>query len=162
MVMESQEKSKARDAGWPLSEMLWRGTFGTGTRAERRVIRSSSLLLIVLLGWGLIAAIVHLDPQPTRVITLFKCLSLVSYYAFEKRRYFLTLDELSRRIEMEGMAWAYGIGVLAAMWLGGIAYAISPRLLLDPRWSVGGAFFLVAIILASVKGTYRYFATRRY
>lgn len=160
--MDSQNQLKPRDARWPLSEMLFRGTFGTGTAAERRVVRSSRLLLFVLPGWGLIAAIVHLRPEPLRLITVFLCLSLVSYYAFEKRRYFLTLDELSRRIEMEGMAWAYGIGVLAAFWFGGIAYAMSPWLLLDTKSSVGGSFFVMAIILASVKGAYRYFATRRY
>ena len=160
--MPEKDQPKQENARWPVSDMLLRGTFGTGSLAERRVIRSSRLLLFVLLGWTVVAAIVHPNPIIGQLVTVFLCLILISYYAFEKRRYFLTLDELSRRIEMEGMAWAYGIGVLASMWLGGIVFALSLRWPISPKFGAGGAFFLVAIILASIKGAYRYAATRRY
>ena len=160
--MPEQDETKQPNARWPVSEMLLRGTFATGTTAERRVVRSSRLMLFVLLGWVVVAGLVHPSPVLRQLVTVFLCLSLISYYAYEKRRYFLTLDELSRRIEMEGMAWAYGIGVLASMWLGGIVFALSLRWPISPKFGAGGAFFLVAIILALIKGVYRYAATRRY
>jgi hypothetical protein len=95
-------------------------------------------------------------------MTLFLPAVLCSYYAWEKRKYFLSLDELTQRIELEGMAWAYSLGVLVALWLGGICYAVSLRWPLDPKVLSWQPFFLVAIVLATIKGTYRYFATRRY
>lgn len=93
---------------------------------------------------------------------MFLGLSLISYYAWEKRKYFLSLDELTRRIELEGMAWAYSLGVLGALWAGGIIYAVSLRWTLNPKLGFWTPFFLLAMFLALVKGTYRYFATRRY
>jgi hypothetical protein len=74
----------------------------------------------------------------------------------------LSLDELTRRIELEGMAWAYSLGVLAALWAGGICYALSLRWPLDAKLLSWKLFFLFAIALATIKGIYRYFATRRY
>jgi len=85
-----------------------------------------------------------------------------TYYAWEKRKYFLSLDELTQRIELEGMAWAYSLGVLAALWAGGIVYAVSLRWTLNPKIIPWMPLFLFAILLATVKVTYRYFATRRY
>ena len=159
-------ETKPRDqqnSRWPVSEMLLRGTFATGTTEERRVIRSSRALFVVLLAWAAIVRVAHWGHTPTvRLITMLLGLSLISYYAWEKRKYFLSLDELTRRIELEGMAWAYSLGVLGAMWAGGITYAVSLRWPLNPKLGFWTPFFLLAVFLASVKGTYRYFATRKY
>jgi hypothetical protein len=148
---------------WPVAEMLLRGTFATGTAEERRVIRSSRIFVVVLLVWAAIAGVTRLAPTPIgHLITMFLYLSLISYYAWEKRKYFLSLDELTRRIELEGMAWAYSLGVLGALWGGGIAYAVSLRWPINSQFISWRLCFLFAGLLASVKGAYRYFATRKY
>ena len=162
MEMEKEPQNN-QNSRWPVSEMLLRGTFATGTPEERRVVRSSRVLLVVMLAWAVIVRAAHLGSTPAvRVITMFLCLSLISYYAWEKRKYFLSLDELTRRIELEGMAWAYSLGVLGALWAGGIAYAVSLHWQFNPKLTSWRACFLFAVFLASVKGTYRYFATRKY
>jgi hypothetical protein len=102
-------------------------------------------------------------PKPVMgSITLFLPAALGTYYTVEKRKYFLSLDELTRRIELEGMAWAYSLGVLAALWVGGIGYAVSLYWPLDTKLLSWVPFFLFAVVLATIKGTFRYFATQRY
>lgn len=158
---ESQRKEPI--SRWPISEMLFRGTYGTGTPAEKRLILRGTIIFGVVLGWAFLRTGSHTHPRPVmRAITLFLPAVLCSYYALEKRKYFLSLDELSRRIELEGMAWAYSLGVLAALWAGGICYALSLRWPLDAKLLSWEPFFLFAIALATIKGIYRYFATRRY
>ena len=140
-----------------------RGTFGTKTEAEHRYMTRSKIVGWVLLLWLLIGMLPGMLHHPAmRLITLLLPAPLVTYIAWEKHRYFLTLDELTRRIEMEGMAWAYAIGVLASLWLGGIGYALSLRWPLDQKFLAYAPFFLFGLLLASVKGAYRYFAARRY
>ena len=149
---------------WPISEMLRRGTFATGTAAERRLILRNRIICGLLLAWVLINRFVtHTHPYPVmREITLFFPALFCTYYALEKRKYFSSLDELTRRIELEGMAWAYSLGVLAMLWVGGIGYVVSLHRALDPKLLASAPFFFLAIFLAMVKGAYRYFATRRY
>jgi hypothetical protein len=155
MPTDSENKSQ-----WPVSDMLLRGTFATQTVAERRLVVRNKIIG-ALLFVSVMAARIH----PTRItaeIALFMTAGLCTYYAWEKRKYFLSLDELPRRIEMEGMAWAYSIGLLAGLWLAGIGYAVSQRWPLDPKLLYWAPFLLVAILLGLVKGLYRYFAARRY
>ena len=161
--MAESDLKHNQNSRWPVSQMLLRGTFAMGTKAERRVIRSSRIMLIVLIAWAACIRIAHLSRTPgLQLITMLLGLILISYYAWEKRKYFLSLDELTRRIELEGMAWAYSLGVLGALWAGGIIYAVSLRWPLNPKLGFWTPFFLLAMFLASVKGTYRYFATRKY
>jgi len=145
---------------WPISEMLLRGTFATQTASERRLVVRNKLI-----GALLFVTVIAMRIHPTRImveITLFVTASLCTYYAWEKRKYFLSLDELPRRIEMEGMAWAYSIGVLASLWLAGIGYAVSLHWPLDPKLLSWVPFLLLGLVLTLVKGLYRYFAARRY
>lgn len=161
--MVAKDSRNAGEPRWPLTEMLLRGTFARGTAQERRVIASSRMVLVVPLVWAIIVRAAHLGSTRTvALITIFLGLSLISYYAWEKRKYFLSLDELTRRIELEGMAWAYSLGVLGALWGGGIIYAISLRWPLNSKLTSWTVCFLFAVGLASVKGAYRYFAARKY
>jgi hypothetical protein len=159
-MQSNHPESNSTPSGWPVSDMLVRGTFGTNTSAERRlVIRNKIIGALIFV--SVIACRVY--PKPiTATCTFFLVAALCTYYALEKRKYFLSLDELPRRIELEGMAWAYSIGVLLALWLGGIGYVVSLRWLLDPKMLSWMPFLLFAVVLASVKGVYRYFAARRY
>ena len=159
-MQSNHPESNSTPSRWPVSDMLVRGTFGTNTSAERRlVIRNKIIGALIFV--SVIACRVY--PKPiTATCTFFLVAALCTYYALEKRKYFLSLDELPRRIELEGMAWAYSIGVLLALWLGGIGYAVSLRWLLDPKMLSWMPFLLFAVVLASVKGVYRYFAARRY
>jgi len=148
---------------WSVSEMLLRCTFGTRTPAERRLILRGKIVGALILGWLLVGIITHMHPKPLMgVITLFLPAAFYTYYALEKRKYFLSPDELPRRIELEGMAWAYSVGVLATLWLGAIGYVVSLQWPLDPKLLAWVPFFLFGAFLASVKGAYRYFASRRY
>lgn len=142
--------------------MLRRGTFGTGTRAEKRLASRSNIIFGILLAWLFCGKALHMSASMFRTLTIFLPAVTCTLYAWEKRRYFLSLDELPRRIELEGMAWAYSLGVLAALWAGAIGYVVSLRYPLDPRLLSWAPLFLFAVILATVKGSYRYFATRRY
>jgi hypothetical protein len=160
-TQEGQPDSK--NSRWPTPEMLARGTFGTGTAAEKRLISRNRIVLFVVLAWVLLGKVTHIDSKPAmRLTTAFLPAALCTYYAWEKRKYFLSLDELTRRIELEGMAWAYSLGVLAALWVGGIGDAVSLYRPIDAKLLSWAPFFLFAIVLATIKGTYRYFATRRY
>lgn len=151
------------ESRWPLTQMLMRGTFATGTKAERRVAFRSNAVVAVVVGWVLATRLLHVANTPVvRVITILLGAIALSYYACEKIKYFFSLDELPRRIEMEGMAWAYVVGVLGAIWAGCLGFAASvlwPKAANINPWLVAIIF---AMLLALVKGAYRYFATRRY
>ena len=162
MSPESPKNQPNEQTRWPLGQMLMRGTFNTGTRAEKRLTSRSYIILIIFLVWGTVVKVFHVTPSMNWAVTAFLPAIGCTYYALEKRRYFLSLDELPRRIEMEGMAWAYALGVLAGLWMGAIGYAISMRYTLDPKLLTWAPFFLFAMVLATIKGAYRYFATRRY
>jgi nicotinamide riboside transporter PnuC len=142
--------------------MLRRGTFATGTHAEKRLASRSNIIFAALLAWLFLGKAVHMSASMFRTLTVFLPAVACTLYAWEKRKYFLSLDELPRRIELEGMAWAYSVGVLAALWAGAVLYVVSLRYSLDPKLLSWAPLFLFAIILATVKGTFRYFATRRY
>lgn len=156
-------RPNGNDARWPLSQMLLRGTFATGTAAEHRLATRSTAIFAVVFAWVAFTRVTHWDHQTMiRVISILLIAPALTYYAWEKRKYFLSLDELPRRIEMEGMAWAYTLGVLVALWAGSFAYAASiwwPQFSFPASWFL---LFMFAMFLAIVKGTYRYFATRRY
>ncbi len=116
-----------------------------------------------MLVWALIRAVAHMQPEPLMgTVTLFLPAALCTCYALEKRRYHLSLDELTRRIELEGLAWAYSLGVLLWLWAGAVGYAVSPRWPLDRKVLSWMPFFVVAVILATIEGAYRHFAARRY
>lgn len=150
----------------PRAEMLWRGTFGTGTLSEKRSV-TSYRILVGILGCWVLAEVAISKPWPTafKLVTVFLPAALVTFYAWEKRKYYLSLDEMARRIELEGMAWAYSLGVLAALWMGGVLFAISltwsgiPKLQRVTAWM---PLFLFGALLATVKANYRYIAARRY
>lgn len=151
------------ESRWPLTQMLMRGTFATGTKAERRVAFRSNAVVAVVVGWALATRMLHVADTPAvRVSTVLLGAIALSYYAWEKIKYFFSLDELPRRIEMEGMAWAYVVGVIGAIWAGCLGLAASllwPKAANVNPWLVAMIF---AMVLAFVKGAYRYFATRRY
>jgi hypothetical protein len=161
-MLQSSQDSRD-ESRWPLSQMLLRGTFGTGSRAEHRLATRSTIIFVILLGWLMVSRLTHVESGVrSRAITVLLTALALTYYAWEKRKYFLSLDELPRRIELEGMAWAYVVGVIAALWAGSIGYVASvfwPQSATIDWWRVP---FIFAIVLALVKGTYRYFATRRY
>jgi len=161
--MQESPETHRDESRWPLAQMLMRGTFATGTKAERRVAFRSNAVVAVVVGWTVATQLLHVSNTPVvRVITVLLAATALTYYAWEKIKYFLTLDELTRRIEMEGMAWAYVVGVLVAIWAGSIEYVVSvwwpPAANIGP-WRVA---FMFAMLLALVKGAYRCFATRRY
>ncbi len=157
------DQPDSKNSHWPIREMLARGTFGTGTAAEKRLISRSRIVFGVSLAWIIIEIVTHRQPTPgMRPITVFLPAALCTYYALEKRKYFLSLDELTRQIELEGMAWAYSLGVLLALWVGGVGYVVSLYRPLDAKLLSWAPLFLFAIVLATIKGTYRYVASRRY
>lgn len=47
--------------------------------------------------------------------------AVITYMAWELRRYLLTLDELARQVQFEAMAWTYLTGFVLAGWLGVLA-----------------------------------------
>jgi hypothetical protein len=164
-MSSSMKKSEPNDrrATWPVPEMLARGTFATGTSAERRLVLRNKIILAVILCWFVIERVSRPHSTPAmRLITPFLAAALCTYYAYEKRKYFLSLDELTRQIEMEGMAWAYSLGVLAALWIAGIGYAVTLYRPVDTKMLTWAPFLLFAVLLATIKGVYRYVATRRY
>jgi len=161
--MQESPETHRDESRWPLKQMLMRGTFATGTEAERRVAFRSNAVVAVVVGCVLATRLLHVANVPVvRAITLLLAATALSVYAWEKGKYFLSLDELPRRIEMEGMAWSYVVGVLGAIWAGCIGSAVSvwwPEAGRINPWQLA---FIFAMLLALVKGAYRYFATRRY
>jgi hypothetical protein len=158
-------RTELKDNGstWPISAMLLWGSYGNRSETERRYLVRYRIVVVLAFSWILVGKMTGMQPKPAMgLITLFLPALLFTYMAWEKRKYFLSLDELTRRIELDGMAWAYGIGVLTALWVGGLGYAASLRWSLDPKLISWAPFFLLAAVLASVKGSYRYLATRRY
>jgi hypothetical protein len=167
MTLEDFKKQPTdENSFWSASDMVFRGTFGTGTLAERRFLSRTRIASAAVLCAVLLIAIAfrfHLLHQPTMgLITLFLPGPLATYIALEGRKYFLTLDELTRRVELEAMAWTYATGSIAAMWLCSIAYALTLRWPLDPKLLSWIPILVFVVVLGLIQGGYRYLLARRY
>jgi hypothetical protein len=119
-------------SAWPYRTLLLCGHFGPATPASRRLNRDTLLAMTLLAVSVVILAFVGEQSAVARVLfaAAFGVSALWVLVAF--RRYFSQLDELSLRIQYEGIAFAFGITLL----LGAIAGAASvvTELTLNPLW----------------------------
>ena len=60
----------------------------------------------------------HLRPKIISATTVLVAGCVISYIAWESRRYLAHLDELGRRMQLEAMAWTYITGFVLAAWFG--------------------------------------------
>ena len=134
---------------WPVGAIFGYGTLGSGTPAGRRYHRRSSIALLVLVGWIILAS--NVRDSTIRMITPIMPGAVFLYIVYEFRRYLLALDELARRMQMEALAWTYLTGLAVAMVVGGLSTTAGWRI--NPMWFV---------ILEPVRALFLYVASRRY
>ncbi|MGD1077744.1 MAG: hypothetical protein ABR881_05420 [Candidatus Sulfotelmatobacter sp.] len=138
-------------------------TLGTKTPAERRYKTRSCLAAGLLICWVLFALAVHFRPKPMIfVITDLLWGTVLTYIAWELRRYLFTLDELARRLQFEAMAWTYLTGFVLAAWLGVLA-PFSHTLM---HWPYKQSLLLLSpflyFLLEPVRAGWLYYLSRRY
>lgn len=94
-----------------------------GTEVDRRNNRRVRLWTLVWMGsWLAVVAAVSFEliPQGPLAVTLTVLTALPGVVALAAyRRYLMEADELRRKIELDALAWAYGIGVVVGLgyWL---------------------------------------------
>jgi hypothetical protein len=117
---------------WPYRTLLLCGHFGPATPASRRLNRDTLLAMTLLAATVIVVA--FLGEQSAFARVLFAAAVGVSavWVLVAFRRYFSQLDELSLRIQYEGIAFAFGTTLL----LGAIAGAASvvTEFTLNPLW----------------------------
>lgn len=110
------ESAKGRGAAWPYATLLFAGYFGAdspGGRAFRRRVWTAALALPVV---GFLSRMPGLReiPAPIWALTL---PGIVAAVVWACVRYLAELDELSRLIQLESLAFSYGVLMtLAALW----------------------------------------------
>lgn len=100
------ERDVREEAAWPYASLLIFGYFGSGDAGGRRLARrtTAALALIVLGSLGATGAFDIGVPQLVWVLAIPLGVALIGWsYA----RYLGTLDELSRMIQLQAMAFAY-------------------------------------------------------
>jgi hypothetical protein len=98
---------------WPTGSILAYGTFGTRTPAGKRYrLRATAALAAFTILWLLS---IYLWKTHVSGLTF-------SFVAWETHRYWLSLDELARRLQLEAAAWTYLVGIAAGMLLGGFSF----------------------------------------
>lgn len=163
MNTEHQEHlANTESSRWPACPMLLWGTFGTKTPAERRYLSRVLKGAAVFVGWVLFAFAAHLPRPVIGSITSVAVGALVTYIAWELRRYLLVLDELARRMQLEAMAWTYLTGLVVAAWLGALL-SFNHTLL---HWHIGEMLLLLSpflyFLLEVVRSWWLYYLSRRY
>lgn len=146
-----------RNSKWPLTSMMFVGTFGSRTPEGRKYHRQCWIafmmlfvgmftLLVVPQGW--------IPDQARRLLTALLPGGAFTYIAWAFDGYLRSLDELARRLQLEAIARTYLIGIAVAALLGGFALMYNwGHLFLNPIW------FLT---LEPVRGAALYWMSRRY
>ena len=154
-----EQLSNAENSRWAAFPMLFLGTFGTKTPAERRFMIRSWLAALVAVCWVLFAFAVHFSPKPLiGSTTLFVAGAVITYFAWELRRYLYTLDELARRMQLEAMAWTYITGLVLAAWLG----ALVPFSHTLTHWPFIVVIPFLYFLLEPIRTGWLYYLSRRY
>jgi len=161
--MESEYQEQLANSQWSTFATLFWGTLGTKTPAERRYKTRTCLAAGVLICWVVFALAVHFRPKPMIfVITDLLWGTVITYIAWELRRYLFTLDELARRMQFEAMAWTYLTGFVLAAWLGVLA-PFSHTLM---HWPFKQSLLLLSpffyFLLEPVRAGWLYYLSRRY
>lgn len=106
---------------WSYRSLLFCGHFGGPTEASRRLNRNSAVAMIgfavVFLGSAGLRAVWDDALWLTIPATVGSALFLLAEY----RRYFAQLDELSLRIQYEGITFAFSVMLVAGFVLGSAA-----------------------------------------
>jgi hypothetical protein len=159
-----EDLANAENSRWPTSAMLLWGTFGTKSPAERRYLIRVCIAAAVTACWLIPFALAkHFRPAPILGSTTSLGVGvLITYVAWEFRRYLLALDELARRMQLEAMAWTYLTGFVVAAWLGPLAL-LSHTL---AHWPLNARLLLLSsffyFLLEPVRAGWLYYLSRRY
>ena len=166
MNVEHQEHlDNAEGSRWSTHAMLFWTTLGTKTPAERRYKTRGALAAAVPVCWILLAFAMRLPPKVVGATTMLLAGCVISYIAWELRRYLAQLDELARRMQLEAIAWTYLTGFVLAAWFGALialldlfshALAHSPFNIL----LVASPFFY--FLLEPIRAGWLYYLSRRY
>jgi hypothetical protein len=95
-------------------------------------------------------------------ITLTLLSLMITYIAWETRRYLMSLDELARRLQLEAMAWTYLTGMVLAVWLGTLAPLSHTLLYWDYRQTMILLIPLAYMLLEFVRAGWLWYLSRRY
>jgi hypothetical protein len=164
MNAERQElMSKTEGAQWAACPILLWGIFGTKSPAERRFIMRCCYAGAVAAGWVVVAFSLHLTTKRVfRPVIALLGGGVITYIAWEFRRYLLQLDELARRMQFEAMAWTYLTGLALAAWLG-VLLPFSRTL---THWPYKPGFLLLTpflfFVLEPIRAAWLYYLSRRY
>jgi len=164
MHTEHQEPlAHSENSRWPTCAMLFWGTFGTKSPAERRYVMRSIFAAAVVMVWVVLTFTDHFPPNPIVMkITLLATGVLITYIAWELYRYLNQLDELARRMQLEAIAWTYLTVFVAAAWLGVLA-PFSHFLMHWPfKPSLLTAIPFLYFLLEPVRAVWLYVLSRRY
>lgn len=151
------------EAKWPTRSMLLWGTFGTKSPAERRYIVRSCIAAGAGLAILLFAAAMHFRPRPIMVrVVMLATGSVLTYMAWEFRRYLYQLDELARRMQMEAITCTYLTGFVIAAWLG-VLWPFSHFLVHWPyKPTVLFTIPFLYFVLEPIRAGWLYYLSRRY
>src|SRR5260370_40070595 len=97
---DSKGQPKDESSSWSASAMFIWGTFGHRPPSERRFIFRSCMAGALAVLWVLIVFATHFRPKPALLIGVFLPGLVASYIVWEWRKYFLSLDELTRRVQL--------------------------------------------------------------
>jgi hypothetical protein len=112
--MTQVQVAESGDSRWPLWSMLLYGHFGREATAESQRADRRSRLAIAAFVVVASVIIVMPAPQPAGGQRFLPALvaALLAYLAWERWRYAVALDELSRRLFVESFAVTYLIGLV--------------------------------------------------
>lgn len=142
--------------------MIGYGSFGMKSPAGRRYhIRTGFALALLVIVWPLSFWLGMAGASPSllsRVIAGLAPGLAFGYIAWEARRYWLGLDELARRLQLEAAAYAYLAAVVVSTLLGGLSCILFSGSWVwawcNPLW--------VFVIAEPARGVILYFLARRY
>jgi len=164
MNTDHQEQlAHSENSRWHTCAILFWGTFGTKSPAERRYVMRSIFAATVVMVLVVLTFSDRFPPKPIVMkITLLATGALITYIAWELYRYLSQLDELARRMQMEAITWTYLTGFVAAAWIGVLA-PFSHFLMHWPyKPSLLTLIPFLYFVLEPVRAVWLYVLSRRY
>lgn len=120
-----------KEASWPYATLLLLGFFGTGDPAGKRLAwrTTGGLLLLIAAFIGAEAARGYSALANALLLTT---PLTVAFLVWSYKEYLGALDELSRKIQLEAFAWAYGAALVVLV--GWFALVTATGVYVSPLW----------------------------
>jgi len=155
---EHRPDASSDEPDWPYASLLLFGFFGSNTPEGKRLVWQTmpALLVIVAAAWALLGIIPRLLPGAVLAGLI---PAAVAFIFWANACYLGTLDELSRRIQVEAFAFTYGAVMVLAAAIVAVLLAVPDE---AARFGHPAAYLVLLVLVEPLRGLALVVLARKY